>query len=159
MRERGVVSPSGWAAVYEAHADRLVQLATFLVGPHAALDLVQEAVARAVHAASWPAVAEPGAYLTRVLVNEAHRKTGQDWRRRQREERAAVAEPVEAYGVDTDVRAAVRDLSAQQRAIIFCCYWEDLTIPDVARRLGVSEGTVRRQLARAKAKLRKVLDG
>ncbi len=55
--------------------------------------------------------------------------------------------------MDHDVRVAVHELSTQQRAIVFCTYWEDLSIPAVAGRLGVSEGTVRRQLARAKSKL------
>jgi DNA-directed RNA polymerase specialized sigma24 family protein len=67
-------------------------------------------------------------------------------------------EPVPSYGGDADVGAAVRDLSAQQRAVVFLTNWEDLPIPAVARRLGVGEGTVRRQPARAKSRLRKVLD-
>jgi len=46
----------------------------------------------------------------------------------------------------------------QQRAVIHLTYWEDLTPSVVATRLGVSEGTVRRQLARARDRLRKVLD-
>ena len=36
-------------------------------------------------------------------------------------------------------------------------YWEDLTIADTARRLGVSDGTVRQQLHRAKSQLREIL--
>lgn len=160
MQDVVVTSAGGWAAVYEANAERLVKLATFLAGPDGAVDLVQESVARAVGSSRWSVVADQGAYLTRVLVNEAHRHAGRDARRRAREERVAVtATPIEAYGVDADVRTAVRGLSTQQRAVVFCIYWEDMTIPAVAERLGVSEGTVRRQLARAKTRLRKVLDG
>jgi RNA polymerase sigma-70 factor (ECF subfamily) len=161
MREAVVTGADGWATVYEANADRLMKLATFLAGPHAAVDLVQESVARAVRSPRWTGVADQGAYLTRVLVNEARRGAGSDARRRAREERVAarsVPESVPAYGVDADVRDAVRDLSAQQRAIVFLTYWEDLSIPVVAERLGVGEGTVRRQLARAKSRLRKVLN-
>ena len=137
----------GWAAVYEANADRLVKLATFLAGPHGAVDLVQESVARAVRSPGWAAVSDQGAYLTRVLVNEAHRDAGRDARRRAREAQVAARagpQPVPSYGGDADVRAAVRDLSTQQRAVVFLTYWEDLPIPAVARRLGVGEGTVRR---------------
>jgi RNA polymerase sigma factor (sigma-70 family) len=161
MQDAAVTGIDGWAAVYEANADRLVKLATFLTGPHAAVDLVQESVARAIRSPGWVAVTDQGAYLTRVLVNEAHRGAGRDARRRAREARVAAwpePEPMSAYGMDADVRDAVRDLSAQQRAIVFLTYWEDLPIPAVARRLGVGEGTVRRQLARAKSRLRKVLD-
>ena len=149
---------TGWAVTYEANADRLVKLATFLVGPHAAVDLVQESVARAVRSPRWGLITDQGAYLTRVLVNEARRVSVRDARRRGREFNAAVAERVDGEGPDEDVRAAVRSLSAQQRAVVFCVYWEDQSIPVVADRLGVSQGTVRRQLARAKDKLKKVLD-
>jgi RNA polymerase sigma factor (sigma-70 family) len=150
---------TGWAATYEANADRLVKLATFLVGADTAVDLVQDSVARAVQSPRWALVVDQGAYLTRVLVNEAHRLVGRDTRRRDRELNTAVAERIDAYGGDEDVRAAVKTLSTQQRAVVFCIYWEDLSIAGVADRLGVSQGTVRRQLARAKVKLRKVLDG
>ena len=60
-------------------------------------------------------------------------------------------------GPDVDVRAALTELSPQQRAVVFLTYWEDRSIPDVAAVLDVTEGTVRRQLARAKDRLRKVL--
>jgi len=58
---------------------------------------------------------------------------------------------------DLDVRRALERLSAQQRAVVYLVYWEDLAIPRVAHALGVSEGTVRKQLARAKATLAEVL--
>ena len=54
---------------------------------------------------------------------------------------------------------ALRSLSVQQRAVVHLTYWEDLTPAAVAERLGVSDGTVRRQLARGRDRLRKVLDG
>ena len=56
-----------------------------------------------------------------------------------------------------DGRRALDRLSPQQRAIAYLVYWEDMTIPDVAAWLDVTEGTVRRQLARAKNRLREVL--
>ena len=45
----------------------------------------------------------------------------------------------------------------QQRAVIFFAYWQDLDVTAIARLLGVSDGTVRRQLARARGRLREVL--
>jgi RNA polymerase sigma-70 factor (ECF subfamily) len=60
---------------------------------------------------------------------------------------------------DLDVRRALEALSPQQRAVVFLVYWEDKPIPQVARLLDVSQGTVRKQLDRAKAKLKRVLDG
>jgi RNA polymerase sigma factor (sigma-70 family) len=55
------------------------------------------------------------------------------------------------------VDAVVR-LSPQQRACVYLTYWEDLTPPMIAERLGIGEGTVKQYLARARAKLREVLD-
>lgn len=48
-------------------------------------------------------------------------------------------------------------LSTRQRATVILTYWEDLTPGEVAGRLGVSEGSVRRHLARGRSKLREVL--
>ena len=48
-------------------------------------------------------------------------------------------------------------LSPQQRAVVYLSYWHDYSPIQVAEMIGVSEGTVRRQLARARARLREVL--
>ena len=53
---------------------------------------------------------------------------------------------------------AVDRLSVQQRAVILLTYWMDLDPKSTAERLGISEGAVRRHLARARARLREVLD-
>jgi RNA polymerase sigma-70 factor (ECF subfamily) len=56
-----------------------------------------------------------------------------------------------------EVLAAVRRLSVRQRAVIVLAYWEQLTVPEIAAHLGISEGSVRRHLARARSKLRRWL--
>ena len=58
----------------------------------------------------------------------------------------------------TEVLAAVAGLSVRQRAVVFLTYWEDLRPAETARRLGLGESTVHRYLARAEAKLRRLLD-
>lgn len=60
--------------------------------------------------------------------------------------------------VDVDVLAAVKKLSVQQRASVVLTYWEDLTPAEVGSRLGISEGTVKRHLARARVRLKELLD-
>ena len=150
----------GWRDIYEAHAPHLVQLATFLVGRDDARDLVADGVARAVRSEAWPAVRDHRAYLTRVLVNAASDERRRRTRREGRERRATMLDARGLYvtgAPDVDVRAALAGLSPQQRAIVFLTYWEDLTIPAVARRLDITEGSVRRQLARAKDRLRRAL--
>lgn len=56
-----------------------------------------------------------------------------------------------------EVARAVAALSPQQRAVVFLTYWDDLDAITVADLLGVSAGTVRKQLGRARGRLRKVL--
>jgi RNA polymerase sigma-70 factor (ECF subfamily) len=59
--------------------------------------------------------------------------------------------------VDVDVLAAVDKLSLQQRASVLLTYWDDLTPAEVGSRLGISEGAVKRHLARARAHLKEFL--
>jgi RNA polymerase sigma factor (sigma-70 family) len=148
-----------WASVYRAEAPRLMRLATALVGRDDAYDLVADTVGRVVRRPDVDAIDHLPAYLTRAVVNGATDRARSRRRRDDREARAGrlvVTSSVDpANGLD--VRRALDRLSPQQRAIAFLVYWDDLTIPDVAVRLDVSEGTVRRQLARAKDRLREVL--
>ena len=57
-----------------------------------------------------------------------------------------------------DVIQAVIGLSPQQRACVYLTYWEDLAPNAVAELLGIGEGTVKSYLARARARLREILD-
>jgi RNA polymerase sigma factor (sigma-70 family) len=152
-----------WEAVYLEHSLRLVRLATVLVGPDEAPDLVSDAVRRAVHSPGWASVRDHGGYLVTALVNQTRQFHRERARRAAREQRAARLVPPTGDGAvppaDLDVRRALQALSPQQRAITYLVYWEDLGLAEVARLLDVSEGTVRKQLARAKTKLRRALDG
>lgn len=154
---------SAWAAVYELHASRLTRLASVLVGADAAHDLVADAVLRAVLSPGWSSVRDHGAYLSRTLVNLAASRH-QARARREHRERVVVAAPVhrpldpEASSEFRDVRAALDVLSPGERAVVFLHYWEDRTLADTARELGISPGSVRKQLHRAKRKLRDALD-
>ena len=143
---------------YEKYADELMRFATSLVGPSDASDVVSEAVIRCVYSKSWPSVQNPRAYLHRAVLSEARRLGLSARRRRAREERTAPREAVLPPDVRTDVIDAVRSLSVQQRAVTYLTYWCDLTPADVSSLLAISEGAVKRHLARARSRLRKVLD-
>lgn len=148
-----------WARVYRAEAPRLMRLATAIVGRADAYDLVADTVGRVARRTDLHAVDDLPAYLARAVVNGATDRMRSDRRRSDREARAGrlmVTSPVDPTSA-LDVRRALDRLSPQQRAVAYLVYWEDMTIPDVARWLDVSEGTVRRQLARAKDRLREVL--
>lgn len=80
------------------------------------------------------------------------------FRRRLREQRFADRLAIHDPDLRPDVVAAVVRLSPQQRACVYLTYWEDLAPGDVAERLGIGEGTVKRYLARARSRLREVLN-
>lgn len=61
-------------------------------------------------------------------------------------------------GTPERARAVLSVLSDQQAAVVFLTYWSDLRPVEVADVLGVREGTVRKQLARARKRLREVFD-
>lgn len=56
-----------------------------------------------------------------------------------------------------DVRAALADLPPRERACTVLRFYDDLTVPQIAAQLGLAEGTVKRYLADASARLAGVL--
>lgn len=70
-------------------------------------------------------------------------------------DRAHVVDPADV--AEPALRSALDVLSLQQRAVIVLTYWQDLSPAQIADLLDTSEGTVRKQLARARARLREVL--
>lgn len=145
--------------VYRSYSQELTRYATGLVGPFDAPDVVTDACLRAFESRNWFEVVDRRAYLYRTVLsvaNDHHRKT---LSRRLREMRVAGRDhtPDRAADLDFEVLDAVERLSVQQRAAVFLTYWEDLTPDAVAQRMGVSSGTVKRHLARARKRLGELL--
>lgn len=145
------------ADTYRELAPELVRFATGLVGRSDAADVVSSAVLKSLSAPAWPRVANRRAYLYRAVMNEARTWSRRNSQRQDRELRSAGSSTWELPGLRPEVAAAVRDLSVRQRAVIVLTYWADLDPPTVATHLGISEGSVRRHLARARTRLREVL--
>lgn len=143
--------------IYRKHSAELVRFATGLVGPFDAPDVVTDACLRAFHSRNWAAVSNRRAYLYRSVLNQARSHHRSTIRRRIREHATAVPDSVTPVPVDIDVLRAVDKLSMQQRASVFLTYWEDLSPAEVAARLKISEGSVKRHLARARARLKELL--
>lgn len=143
--------------LYRRHADELVRYATALVGPTDAPDVVVEAVVAAFASPAWATVENQRAYLYRAVLNRSLSMRRSDARRLAREERFAVDSSVVGSESSVDAQRALARLSPQQRAVVYLTYWDDLTPTQVAALLGVSEGTVRKQLARAREQLRRIL--
>jgi RNA polymerase sigma-70 factor (ECF subfamily) len=146
------------ADLYRKHAEELTRLATGLVGPDAAADVVSAAVLGCLAHRGWRQVENRRAYLFRSVVNESakfHRANARRW---SRERRVADASAVDPPEVRPEVLAAVGRLSYRQRAVIVLTYWADLDPVRIGDLLGITEGSVRRHLARARARLKEVLD-
>jgi RNA polymerase sigma-70 factor (ECF subfamily) len=149
------------AECYDKHGDALLRFAATQVGASDADDVLSAAMLGVLQH-GLADVEDARAYLYRAVANASLKH----WRglgRRRRRDLSLVPPAATADEVGSDPRAdamgaALARLSVQQRAVVHLTYWEDLTPSVVAARLGVSEGTVRRQLARARDRLRKVLD-
>ena len=143
---------------YREWGDDLHRYATALVGPWEAEDAVADAMVGLLSSGGLGNASDPKAYMFGAVHNSIRMRLRTDGRRRAREWRMSDGPLTDDANVDPSVRAAVEALSLQQRAVIYLTYWEALAPPAVAVWLEVSEGTVRRQLARARARLRKLLD-
>lgn len=144
--------------MYRRYADELTGFATSIVGPHDAADAVSSAVLAAFSSARWSTVDNPRAYLYRTVFNECLRITRRRGERTKRERLAMVSRDVQLPDFQPEIADAVRALSPQQRAVIVLTYWHDLPIAEVAQYLGISDGSVRKHLARARANLRETLN-
>lgn len=143
-----------------ARGAALLRTAYLLTGDrHMAEDLVQAALAKTFR--HWSRVCEgsPESYVRQVMVRE-----NITWWRRRRVVETPVADvperPASGGSADVDRRlsldAALRLLSAQQRAVLVLRYYDDLTERQAADALGCSIGTVKTQAHRALKRLREV---
>ena len=145
------------AEVYEKCADELIRFATSLVGPTDAPDVLSVAVIQALTSSRWAGVSNRRAYLYRSVLNAARSRRRAEARRRAREAPGAVPTAWEPPELRPEVLEAIGRLSERQRAVVYLTYWDDLDPAGAAELLDISEGSVRRHLARARANLRRTL--
>jgi RNA polymerase sigma-70 factor (sigma-E family) len=154
-----VASDTDFVEYFTARVVRLRRLAYALCGDwHVAEDLVQYTFLKLYR--HWRRVRSDtlDAYTQRILVN-----TYLSHRRDRRREQVTAEPPDETAATpDTETRIDVgRMLAAlppRQRALIVLRHLEDLSVAETAVLLGISEGTVKSQTARALKSLRAVLD-
>lgn len=124
-------------------------------------DLVQDALLRVFGRLRVGGdVGQLEAYVRRAILNQYV-----DSRRRLRRWNATrhlLVDPPhhddDRLAVADEVRQALGTLSPKQRACVVLRYYEDLTVPAIADQLRCAEGTVKRHLADARAKLAAQLD-
>ena len=138
-------------------------------------DLAAQDVVQDVFVGLWThperydgALASPRTYLNLCARHRALDVVRSDVRRAGREARhtrlvppprqPSPGEEVARADTASAVRAAVRALPADQRQVVELAYFGGLSYRDVARRIGIAEGTAKSRLRLALAKLGTVLD-
>ncbi len=150
-------------ALFRCHYARLVRaLAVAADGDlQAAEDAAQDAfVQLCVHWHRVRGYDEPAAWVRHVAINRLRNRDRGLLRRAAAMVRLEglfepAAAPVEP---PLDLAAALRRLPERQRTAVALHYVDGLPVAEVARSMGVSEGTANRHLYRARAALRPVLE-
>lgn len=146
----------------EARSSALLRTAWMFTGDaHLAEDLLQTALAR-----TWPhweriRYGSPEAYVRTVMV-----RTHASWRARlwRRESPTADLAGLRSGNVAADasdhvderivLAGALDRLPVRQRQVVVLRFFDDLSVGEVARIMGVSQGTVKSQTSKALATLR-----
>lgn len=148
--------------MFTLHYRRLLRFAYLLTRGRGAEDLVQEAFLKALR--RWDRSAAPETFypwvqttVLRLHLNALRR----GFRERRAYERVAGDPRHEAptEGQDPDVLRALAALPARQRAAAVLRYYEDLPLADIAKRMGVAEGTVKALLHQARQRLQIEMEG
>jgi RNA polymerase sigma-70 factor (ECF subfamily) len=142
----------------ETSYPRLVAAVALVAGSRdAAEDAVQEALARAWERAGTEQIRSLPAWVTRVSLNLSRSR----WRRLRAEakatERLAAASGHPQADPRPDVEQALARLSRRQREVTVLRYYLAMDVSEIAGTLGVTEGTVKTQLFRARRALAEIL--
>lgn len=145
--------------IVEGHGHLVYRQARLLTAdPHLAQDVTQNVFVRLYR--HLREVRDPVAWLMRVTHNEAMRAMrGRGMRMEEIPEDVpdAAGDPAHLYeGVE--IVAALDALPASAREVLVLAYYEDLRPGEIARLLGLPEGTARSRLSRARAMLRRRLE-
>jgi RNA polymerase sigma factor (sigma-70 family) len=151
-------------ALFRAHATPLLRLAVALTGdPGVAEELVQDAFVALARQARPPRAGAELAYLRRTVVNLSHGRHRHLAVVRRSPEQTLPSIPAAETGaarrdVQRRVADAVRALPARQRdCMVLRCYAEATDV-EIADALGISAGSVKTHLHRARATLARLLE-
>lgn len=158
ISERGRTADEAFAALTRGQLDSAYRLAWAILGGTAeAEDAVQDAFAMAWRKRG--SLREPDrfdAWFGRILVNVCRERLRSRARTRVRELQVVPADGDEAperqapagpdIGLRLTVGGAVAELDPDHRIVVVLRYWADLTVDEIADRVGVPAGTVKSRL-------------
>lgn len=150
-------------ALFRCHYTRLVRALAVVAGGdlQAAEDAAQDAfVQLCVHWGRVRGYDEPAAWVRRVAINRLRNRDRGLLRRAAAMVRLeSLFEPVVAQiEPPFDLEAALQRLPERQRVAMALHYVDGLPVTEVARSMGISEGTANRHLHRARAAVRPALE-
>jgi RNA polymerase sigma-70 factor, ECF subfamily len=142
----------------ETSYPRLVAAVALVAGSRdAAEDAVQEALARAWERAGTEEIRSLPAWVTRVSFNLSRSR----WRRLRAEAKATARLEVASDHLQADprpdVEQALARLSRRQREVTVLRYYLAMDVGEIAGVLGITAGTVKTQLFRARRALAEIL--
>lgn len=153
----------------EAYQTQVYRLALRMCGEAAADDVTQEAFL-----AAWRALPEFrgtcrfSTWLYRLTTNAAIDCLRREKRHRDADDLDGVELPdggdtpqeaAERTETQTAVRSALSALSDEHRQVLLLRYMQEMDYGEIAVALGISEGTVKSRINRAKARLKELLSG
>lgn len=142
--------------VIRRYSDMVYRLAFARTGNRSdAEDLYQEVFLRYLtRAPAFTSEDHRKAWLLRVAVNCANRFHTAPWRKRTEPLSEALSVPAPE---GEDLWEELRRLPERDRTVLHLYYYEDMTTEEIAQMLDRNPATVRSQLLRARAKLKKLL--
>ncbi len=151
---------------FTANYDQLVASLTAITGDReVATDCVQEAFIQAY--ARWNRIRrydKPVTWVRRVAINRSRDTHRSEGRRRRREDwfshtpLPVVPSPAEHVGSNLDLIQLLKKLTPRQRSVAALFYLEDLSVAEIADSLGLSGGTVKFHLNKARQSLQEILE-
>jgi RNA polymerase sigma-70 factor (ECF subfamily) len=155
--------------LFERNKRELLAYLSRRVGSDDASDLLQETFVRALRYEAFHKVADPAAFLQTIATNLMR-----DLTRRRKRERTVIeigdgaadapsdeARPEEQIDFERRSRrfeAAMERLPRRSREVLVLAVHQNLPLDEIARRTGISENSVRKQLRRAILRCRAAVD-
>jgi RNA polymerase sigma factor (sigma-70 family) len=162
--EPAVQADAEFARRSDAYLSRALGLAFYILGDaHEAEDATQEAMTRAWKARrSLRRIESFDAWIDRIVVNSCRERM----RHRRNIREVALPEDTEPEAIDRygallardSVGRALGELTLDQRTVVILRYWRDLSLEQIAERLGWPLGTVKSRLHYALGALRERLE-
>jgi RNA polymerase sigma-70 factor (ECF subfamily) len=163
VSSRPAEGPLDFSSRLEAVLDPAYRLATVMLrDPSGAEDAVQEAAVKAwrKHGQLRGGAESFRPWFLSIVANECRMARRSRWLGviRMADPPQPVVSPEDATQVGRDLREAIMALEVADRAALFCFFYLDMPLDEVARVLGISPSAARSRVYRAARRLRPGLD-